>query len=88
MEKVMENFIIYRYAEIILMLLGAALFVYFRNEELKIFWKGFGLTLAIMAVVALSADYFAEKRGDEYLKGLNFRVGALKATWTILDKSV
>ena len=80
MEKVMKNFIMYRYAEIILILLGAALVVYFKNDELKTFWKGFGLTLAILAAVALSADYFAEKRGHEYLKGLNSWVGALKAT--------
>jgi polyferredoxin len=78
MEKVMKNFIIYRYAEIILILLGATLFFYFKNDELKTFWKGVGLTLAILAAVALSADYFAEKRGLEYLKGLNSWVGALK----------
>ncbi len=80
MEKVMKNFVIYRYVQITLLLLGIGLFYYFNNNELQIFWKGFGITLAIMALITLSADYFAEKRGDEYLKGLNFRVGALKAT--------
>jgi uncharacterized membrane protein len=80
MQKVMTNFIVYRYTEIILIVLGAALFVYFKNNELKIFWKGFGLALAILAVIALSADYLAEKRGHAYLDGLTSRVGALKAT--------
>jgi uncharacterized membrane protein len=80
MEKVMQSFVIYRYAEIALLIVGIGLFYYFNSNEAKIFWKGFGITLAIMALVALSADYFAEKRGYEYLKGLNSRVGALKAT--------
>ena len=70
MEKVMKNFSIYRYAEIALLILGIGLFFYFNKNETQIFWKGFGLTLAIMAVVALSADYFAEKRGAGYLNGL------------------
>ena len=80
MEKVMKNFIIYRYAEIVLLITGVILFFYFRNNELQVAWKGAGLTLAIMAIIALSADYFAEKRGAAYLKGLNSWVGALKTT--------
>jgi hypothetical protein len=34
------------------------------------FRKGMGLTLTIMALIALAADYFAERRGKVYLKGL------------------
>lgn len=79
MEKVMKNFIIYRYAEIVLLIAGIILFFYFRHNEAQVSWRGAGLTLAIMALIALSADYFAEKRGAEYLKGLNSWVGALKA---------
>lgn len=79
MEKVMKNFMIYRYAEIALLILGVGLFYYFNNNEAQVFWKGVGLTLAIMALLALSADYFAEKRGREYLNGLNSWVRALKA---------
>lgn len=70
METVMKNFVLYRYIEIVLALTGVGLFIYFNNDEVRIFWKGFGLTLAIMAVIALSADYFAEKRGHVYLDGL------------------
>lgn len=70
MKKVMKNFAIYRYAEIILALAGVALFFYFRNQNDKQFLTGLGLTLAIMAITALAADYFAEKRGAVYTKEL------------------
>lgn len=70
METVMKNFVIYRYVEMGLFVIGIFLLVYYRSEETKISWKGFGMTLAIMAVVALAADYFAEKRGQIYLNGL------------------
>jgi uncharacterized membrane protein len=70
MKTVMKNFVIYRWVEIVLALTGIVLFFYFKDNTDKIFWKGFGLTLAIMALTALTADYFAEKRGDIYLKGL------------------
>jgi uncharacterized membrane protein YbhN (UPF0104 family) len=70
METVMKNFVIYRYTEIILALIGIGLFFYFKNNIDKEFWKGFGLTLTIMALLALSADYFAEKRGKIYIDGI------------------
>ena len=70
MKTVMRNFVIYRYAEIILALLGIGLYVYFIRDFNNDFWRGFGLALAIMALITLSADYFAEKRGKKYLQGL------------------
>ena len=70
MNIVMKNFIIYRYVEIILALAGLALFFFFRGNDEKRFLTGMGLTLAIMAVTALAADYFAEKRGAVYTKEL------------------
>jgi uncharacterized membrane protein len=70
MEKVMKNFVLYRYIEIALAIIGIGLFFYFNNIEDKLLWKGFGLTLFIMAIVALGADFFAEKRGAVYLNGL------------------
>jgi len=70
MEKVMKNFIIYRWIEIVLLLAGAALYIYFIRDIRNDFWRGLGLALAIMAVLALAADYFAEKRGHIYLDGL------------------
>ena len=70
MKKVMKNFIIYRFVEIILALTGVALFFFFRNKGDKQFLTGLGFTLAIMAVTALAADFFAEKRGSVYTKEL------------------
>jgi ABC-type xylose transport system permease subunit len=70
MKTVMKNFIIYRYTEIFLAVAGIALFIYFRNTPDKQFWKGMGLSLTIMSLLALSADYFAGKRGREYTRGI------------------
>jgi uncharacterized membrane protein len=70
MKTVMKNFTTYRWVEIALALTGIVLFFYFKENTDKIFWKGVGLTLTIMALTALTADYFAAKRGDIYLKGL------------------
>lgn len=70
MKTVMKNFVIYRWVEIVSALAGVALFLFFKDDADKLFWKGLGLTLAIKALMALTADYFAEKRGKIYLKGL------------------
>lgn len=70
MQTVMKNFVIYRRVEIILALTGIILFFYFKDNTDKFFWKGFGLTLTIMALTAFTADHFAAKRGDVYLQGL------------------
>ena len=70
MQKIMKNFTVYRYTEIILALIGAVLFFYFGTNNNRQFWKGVGLGLVVMALIALPADYFAEKRGAGYLQGL------------------
>jgi hypothetical protein len=70
MAVVMKNFVIYRYTEILLAITGLFLFFYFRYNAEQQFWKGLGCTLAIMALIALAADYFAEKRGKVYINGL------------------
>ncbi|MFN8250562.1 MAG: hypothetical protein U0V75_01675 [Ferruginibacter sp.] len=70
MQTVMKNFVIYRWMELALAVTGIVLFLYFRNNAAQLFWKGMGLSLAIMAAVALTADYFAEARGKIYVKGL------------------
>jgi len=70
MKKVMKSFLVYRYSEIFLILAGIGLFVYFKNNEARFFWKGFGLTLAIMALFIFIVDTSAEKRGRIYTEGL------------------
>ena len=70
MKTVMKSFIVYRWVEIILFLVGAGLYIYYIRDFRQDFWRGFGFALAIMALLALAADYFAEKRGHIYLKGL------------------
>ena len=70
MNTVMKNFVIYRYVEIALALIGIGLFFYFRTNAGQQLWKGIGLTLAIQALLMLGADYFAEQRGKIYLQKL------------------
>jgi hypothetical protein len=70
MKAVMKSFVVYRYVELFLIVTGLFLFIYFTNNENAIFWKGFGIALTIMAAIALCADYFAEKRGHEYINNL------------------
>lgn len=70
MKTVMKNFVIYRWAEIFLLLAGSALYIYFIRDFKNDFWRGFGLALAIMSLLALAADFFAERRGKIYTKGI------------------
>lgn len=70
MKTVMKNFVVYRYTEIALLLVGLALYIYFLRDIKNDFWRGFGLALALMALLALLADFFAEKRGKVYTRGI------------------
>lgn len=70
MEKVMKNFVALKYAESALFLLGLILFIYFRMNEMQQFWRGFGLLLAVMTLLAWGADHFAERRASVYFQGL------------------
>ncbi len=67
MKIVMKNFVIYRYVEMALTILGLILFFFFPSQT---FWKGVGVGLFIQSILMLSFDYFAEKRGTEYLQYL------------------
>jgi hypothetical protein len=67
MNVVMKNFILYRWIEISLAVLGIFFFFYLNPESLM---KGLGIGLAIQSSLMLFLDYFAEKRGFEYLNFL------------------
>jgi len=71
MDKVMKNFVIFRYTEIVLILTGIV--VYFALGKLD-FWKGLGLGLFIQSSIVLTLDYFAERRGFIYLEHLKKNV--------------
>ncbi|MCB9251338.1 MAG: hypothetical protein H6605_02665 [Flavobacteriales bacterium] len=67
MEKVMKSFVIYRYVEMTLIVLGLILFLYTQKAG---FWRGVSLGLIIQAGLMLIADQFAENRGKLYLEFL------------------
>lgn len=69
MQKVMDNFIIYRLIEMCLIALGLFLFIRYYNST-QSFWKGFGLALVIQATILLTADWVAQQRGKEYVNYL------------------
>jgi hypothetical protein len=70
MEKVMKNFVLYRYTEIGLLVAGIVIFLVFRNQPDKQFWTGLALGIALQAALMLIADGFAERRGHVYTKGM------------------
>lgn len=70
MEKVMTNFVVYRWVEIAFIITGLMLIFLFRASPNRSFWYGLGVALAIQAMVMLGADYFAEKRGKIYMNEL------------------
>ena len=64
MEKVMQNFVIFRYVEIALIIFGIMLMYGYRQNLL---WNGIGLGLFIQSSIVLILDFFAERRGEIYL---------------------
>ncbi|WP_338760304.1 hypothetical protein WAF17_13345 [Bernardetia sp. ABR2-2B] len=75
MKTVMKSFVTYRYVEISLAVLGLILYFVFASQNIfgsfsNELLKGLGLGLAIQAILMLGLDFFAEKRGSEYLENL------------------
>lgn len=64
MEKVMSNFVIFRFIEIGFIIFGITLMYSTFNDT---FWRGIGLGLFIQASTVLVLDFFAERRGYIYL---------------------
>lgn len=67
MEVVLGNFVIYRYVEIALIILGIVLMY---STPIDTFWQGIGLGIFIKAGIVLGLDFFAERRGQFYLEYL------------------
>jgi hypothetical protein len=64
MNVVMKNFVFYRWIQISLLVFGLIFYFYFNKETMI---KGLGIGLFIQSALMLFLDYFAEKRGFEYL---------------------
>ncbi len=69
MEKIMKNFKVYKIIELVLILFGAILFIYFFSSNLP-FWKGLGLGLLIQACIMLALDFIAEDKAAKYIDEL------------------
>jgi hypothetical protein len=67
MEVVMKNFAMYKWIEIVLLIVGLIIFFYFQSATI---WKGIGLGLFIQTGFMLLLDFFAESRGKTYLEYL------------------
>ncbi len=74
MEKVLSNFVVFRYIEIALIIIGIVLMYSSMNDT---FWRGIGLGLFIQASIVLCLDFFAERRGYVYLEYLKDFVGKI-----------
>jgi hypothetical protein len=71
MIKVNRNFKILEVVEIIFVLAGLLLIIFFRTKHRFIFWKGLGITLLLQALLVLGADILAEKRALLYTRKLS-----------------
>lgn len=70
METVNKNFVVYRYVEIALLIVGLVFTFLYRSNLEKQFILGIGVALAIQSALMLGADYFAEKRALMYTNQL------------------
>lgn len=78
MQKVVRDFVVYRWAEVAVLVAGCVLFFLYRNNESRQLLVGVGIGCIIMGVFGLLTDAFAEKRGHVYLNGLKSFVQNLK----------
>lgn len=68
MEKVMKSFAIYRWTEIVFILIGIVLIFILRNNPERLFWYGFFIAFTIQFAIMLGSDYYAEKRAEVYIE--------------------
>ena len=72
-QTVNKNFIVYKWIEIALILIGTILIIKFKSTAVyennwigNAFWYGLGIALTLQSLLVLSSDYFAEKRALNY----------------------
>lgn len=69
MEKIIQNFKVYKIIEIVLFLFAAFLYFYFFSSKFP-FWKGLALGLLIQSSIMLALDLTAEDGAVKYLDEL------------------
>lgn len=69
MQSVYRSLIIFRFVEIALILISLILFFVFKKRK---YWRGVCIGLLFQSTVMLIFDFFAIKRGAEYLKYLYY----------------
>jgi len=70
MQTVIKKFVVIQWVEMALIVTGLVLLFYFRANTDKAFWYGFGIALVIQALLMFFADYAAERRAQQYIKGI------------------
>lgn len=70
MKTVVKNFAVAKWVETGLVATGLILIFYYRGNTDKAFWYGLGLTLTILVLITYIADYTAERRAQQYMKGI------------------
>lgn len=69
LEQVLKDFKIYKIIEVVCMIVGLSLYVYFFKSKFP-FWKGIGLGLIVQSFIMLALDFIAEDRAAKYLDEL------------------
>jgi len=70
MQTVIKKFVVIQWVEMALIVTGLVLLFYCRANTDKAFWYGFGIALVIQALLMFVADYAAERRAQQYIKGI------------------
>jgi hypothetical protein len=71
MKRLMKNYMIYRWLESALVAVGVVLIIVMNSTS--DFWMGIGTGLVFQAGIMLVSEFFAERRGAAYIKGLEER---------------
>lgn len=69
MRHVVLNLSIFRFSEIIFLLIGIGLIIFCKRPTQQ-FWKGIGLGLAIQACLLFTLDFIAHRNAEVYLNAL------------------